>query len=55
MHLRRRRAAERARAGVEQLVRAESREVECRGRTEERADLAAEDARMDVETGGDPA
>ncbi len=55
MHLQRRRAAERARARVEQLLRAESREFERRRRTEQGAHLAAEDARMDVETGGDPA
>jgi len=53
MRLRCRVPAQRARARVEQLVCAETREVECGGRTEQGAHLATEDARMDIEAGGD--
>ena len=53
MRLRRRRAAQRACARVEELLRAETREIERGGRTEQGAHLAAQNARMDVETGGD--
>lgn len=46
-------AAERARACGQQLIRAETGEIE-RGRgAKQRANLAAEDARMHVEPGGD--